>query len=179
MNNSALEKSRLIVHMDDRSTDFLSAIYQGVEGTLITGIVSPDHLNDLIDAHDQIIMLGHGCGGGLFSLGGGLIISSAQVPALSKKTDSIFIWCHASTFVKTHNLKGFSTGMFVSEVGEAFMFQLDPDSKKIEQSNNFFAELVGKHLNEDIHTLYTQVKAEYRLPDNPVCDYNRNLLTLF
>ena len=38
---------------------------------------------------------------------------------LKKKDNSVFIWCNADQFVNRYNLKGFYTGMFISEVMEA------------------------------------------------------------
>lgn len=170
-------KSRLVIHMDDRSTDFLKPIYRGTTGTVVTRPLPSSLINDLIDEHDQVIMLGHGCSTGLFSLQGGLIIDEMNVEALREKTDSIFIWCHASTFMKENDLLGFATGMFVSEVGEAVIYNLDPDKEKIEESNRVFAELVSEHLDENIDVLYERVHKNYDMGDWEVPAYNRNLLT--
>ena len=60
----------LIIHPDDRSTDFLKPIYANVENpTLITGGCTKTQIKELIESHDQVIMLGHGSPGGLFSMG--------------------------------------------------------------------------------------------------------------
>jgi len=175
-------KSRLVIHMDDRSTDFLKVIYRGVAATVVTHPLPSSVINNLIDNHDQIIMLGHGCSKGLFSFydrvvdSGNLIISNRNVEALRKKPNSIFIWCHASTFFREHDLYGFSTGMFVSEPGEAIYLNLDPNEEIINNSNDLFAELVGKYLDEEPEQLYRKVYALYNLPGE-VVEYNRNRLT--
>lgn len=169
-------KTRLIIHMDDRSTDFLKPIYRNATGTVVTRPLPSSLINDLIDAHDQVIMLGHGSPAGLFSLDGGLIIGRNNIEALSKKTDSIFIWCHASTYMFENDLHGFATGMFVSEVGEARVYNLDPDLKKITESNKLFAKLVGHYLDEKAPKLYEGVHAGYVLENWQVPAYNRNLL---
>lgn len=175
-------KSRLVIHMDDRSTDFLKAIYRGVTATVVTHSLPSSVINNLIDNHDQIIMLGHGCSKGLFNFydhsidGDSLIISNKNVEALRKKPNSIFIWCHASTFFREHDLYGFSTGMFVSEPGEAMYLGLNPNKEIIDNSNNLFAELVGKYLDEEPEQLYRKVYAHYNLPEE-VVEYNRDLLT--
>lgn len=163
--------------MDDRSTDFLKPIYQGTTGTVVTRPLPSSLINDLIDEHDQVIMLGHGCPTGLFSLQGGLIINKMNVEALREKTDSIFIWCHASTFMKENRLLGFATGMFVSEVGEAHIYRLDPDKEKIEESNRVFAELVSEYLDESVAGLYENIYKNYNMGGWEVPAYNRSLLT--
>ena len=64
-------KKHLIIHMQDRSTDFLTSIYAGlpVETTTIIRQPTPAKLlNELIASHTRVIMLGHGAPEGLFSL---------------------------------------------------------------------------------------------------------------
>jgi hypothetical protein len=34
----------------------------------------------------------------------------------------VFIWCNADQFMKRHQLRGFYSGMFISEVQEALMY---------------------------------------------------------
>ncbi len=47
----------LIIHPEDRSTDFLKPIYANVENpTLVTGGVSKKELRELVDQHDQVMM---------------------------------------------------------------------------------------------------------------------------
>lgn len=170
-------KTRLIIHMDDRSTDFLKAIYWGVVGTVVTHKLPCKLINDLIEVHDQVIMLGHGSPTGLFSLNGGYIIGESNVEALRSKKDSIFIWCHASTFMKRYNLHGFATGMFISEVEEAEIYDIKASRGEIEYSNNLFADTVGCHIENTCSTLCEKVVTEYMAKYSPVIDYNRALLT--
>ena len=115
----------LIIHPNDRSTDFLKPIYQSViDATVITGGVSKDELYKLIESHNRVMMMGHGSPWGLFSCGkfntnDSYIIDNGTVHLLLQKKNSIFIWCNADKFVNRHELKGFYSGMFISEVGEA------------------------------------------------------------
>lgn len=171
-------KSRLVIHMDDRSTDFLRPIYQGTKGTIVTRSLPSSLINDLIRSHEQVIMLGHGCPAGLFADRGGLVISNENVQALSEKSDSIFIWCHASSFMSRYNLRGFATGMFVSEPGEARIYALDTDPDKIDRSNDMFANLVSAFRDDPIPLLYEKVYNGYDMNgESAVVDYNRSLLT--
>ncbi len=63
--------------------------------------------------------MGHGSPKGLFGINfnRSYVIDEDTVDSLQYKK-CIFIWCHADQFVKEHNLKGFHSGMFISEVGE-------------------------------------------------------------
>ena len=63
-----MEKT-LIIHPDDRSTDFLKPIYASIEkATIITGGKSKNEVVELIEQHDRTIILGHGSPNGLFAM---------------------------------------------------------------------------------------------------------------
>jgi hypothetical protein len=178
----------LVIHPDDRSTDFLRPIYRGIEDkTVITTFKNMREISELIDSHDRVIMMGHGSPLGLFSMDitarHPYIIHSAQsiIEALNQKDYNVFIWCYASNFVFDNNLKGFSTGMFISEVGEAITCGIKPNSKISEQvtnSNNFFSEIAGRYLidseTKNPTDLFQKVSAEYStiVDENPVAKYN-------
>ena len=113
----------LIIHPEDPSTFFLDIVYAPIENkTVITGGVSKSEVQKLIREHDRVMMMGHGSPGGLFNVGrfsgcGAYIIDQQMVPLLKEKTDNVFIWCNADKFVDIFGLKGFYSGMFISEVG--------------------------------------------------------------
>ena len=77
--------------------------------------------------------------------------------------EAIYIWCNADEFVNKNNLNGFFSGMFISEVGEAYAFEkTKPWSEKcIIESNNKFADIVGKSINTTLDNIHTIVKKEY------------------
>jgi hypothetical protein len=186
---------RLIIHVKDSSTDFLCPIYSHLQDTTIVRTpLRPQLMNELINAHDQVIMLGHGCPQGLFSNNfrsyNPYIIGAANAEALSKKDNNIFIWCYASSFVRNHNLRGFSTSMFISEDGEARVclppnvYTESVDEHAVDEQNYLFARLVGENISKDIETLYAKVKRDFCdeniVADNKsVINYNRNGLILF
>lgn len=175
----------LIIHPADPSTSFLDIVYESVQDkTLITGGVSKSDLIRLIDEHDRIMMMGHGSPAGLFSIGqfnncGAYIIDQSIVPYLKQKQNNVFIWCNADKFVDVFGLKGFYSGMFISEVGEANYCGL-PGTKQdvVDESNYGFVNIIGKYINEDKHLIYENVKKEYGLiaETNPVALYNNNRL---
>ena len=192
----------LIIHPDDRSTDFLKPIYENVtDATVVTGGLTKSEVNQLIEQHDRIYMMGHGSPGGLFSIGKflpdnkrnsdiadivysgwshGNIIDHTTVELLRNK-ECIFIWCNADQFVTKHNLKGLYSGMFISEVGEAKYCGL-PDTilETITVSNNYFAQITGEVINEPLSVIYEHVMDNYGLllGLNPVASYNYDRLYL-
>lgn len=171
----------LIIHPQDASTSFLDIVYGPIENkTVVTGGIRKQEVNDLIKSHDRVMMMGHGSPFGLFSVGqfkntGGYIIDHTTVPLLETKTDNVFIWCNADRFVNEHELKGFYSGMFISEVGEAIYCGL-PGTKQdvVDESNYGFCNIISKYINQDTNVIYENVKKEYGViaEENSVAFYN-------
>lgn len=173
----------LVIHPSDRSTDFLRLIYAQLDRpTVVTSGVRQD-VNRLIKAHDRIIMCGHGCPSGLFSVGQfntPLIIDHNTVP-LFEDRELVMIWCNADRFVNSYNLKGLYSGMFVSEVGEALAMGLGfVPQKQVDESNDIFARVLGEGISRDLYHAYhrTMNKYEELATFNPVAKYNTNRLYL-
>jgi hypothetical protein len=178
--------TNLIIHPTDRSTDFLSPIYANItDATIMNGGVSKDQVAKAINEHDRIIMLGHGSPYGLFSIGqftgnNGYVIDESMVPLLLDK-ECISIWCNADQFMNRHQLYGFYSGMFISEVGEATYCGLPgTEQETVTASNDYFAELLGEVINEPLSVIHEHVIDNYGLltEDNPVALYNHNRLYL-
>ena len=182
----------LVIHPNDRSTDFLKPIYDKLDDiTLVTGNWTREEIIEGIQTHDQVIMIGHGSPGGLFSMGrfpidnrfNGYAVGSDLVEALSQKDNNIFIWCNADQFVDRYGLKGFYSGRFVSEVGEAFYCKVETfDQASVDESNDTFARQLGECLQatrapEEIHA---QIKAQYGAlaATNLIAEYNHQRLYL-
>jgi len=171
----------LVIHPDDRSTDFLRPIYQNIPGaTIITKNIAAHTLRDVIRVNEQIIMLGHGSPSGLFNvsgIGSGLFAISSQHADLLRDKKCVYIWCNADQFVKQHNLPGLFTGMFISEVAEASYCRVIAEQTQVDESNDLFAELMGKYLvkyTTDYEAIYFAIEEEYgRLAAvNAVAKYN-------
>jgi hypothetical protein len=99
-----------------------------------------------------------------------------EVPHLRGKK-LVAIWCNADRFIEYHKLDALYTGMFVSEIGEALMFDIIVDQKTVNESNNTFARLLGKQLRsapEDQGAAHKVVLEHYRqlAKTNPVAQYN-------
>jgi len=162
----------LVIHPDDRSTDFLKQIYDGRGFTVETarkgnGYSKRKFINQ-IKAHDRIIMMGHGYPGGLFYS----YINPSMVYLLRKKT-CVCIWCNADQFVNRYGLKGFYTGMFISEVGEASWFDIKTDQESVDISNQLFTSLVTDYI--DLENPQPIIKAKY-VGDCDVIRFNNDRL---
>lgn len=179
--------STLILHPKDSSTTFLNIIYESIpDKTIITGGVSYDELASLIKSHDRIMMMGHGSPYGLFSVGQfnnmrgrPYIIDENMVSLLQEKENNVYIWCNADCFVDKYQLKGFYSGMFISEVSEAtYCGIFGTDQELINESNFGFCNIVAKYVNENKDIIHENVKKEYGelALENPVAYYNNTRL---
>jgi hypothetical protein len=177
----------LIIHPEDSTTTFLSQIYaQLTNKTIIRGGISKSEIPKLIESHDRVLMIGHGSPYGLLSQGqfpdaGLLIIDDSMALPLKNKRDNIYIWCHADLFVKRHRLTGLNSGMFISEGMEANYYDFDNmDLELIDQSNDRFAAIFSKYLNEPMEILYQKLLYEYELiaRTNPIARFNLERLYL-
>lgn len=238
--------NKLIIHPEDRSTDFLKVIYDGRDDTtVITGGKTTEEVNEAIKSHDHIVMLGHGTPQGLLSVGkfnrkpvgtsrpsgvksystyGGSAIdpkdlfdgddfdyipgwdnevATARKPVVStpkpvykpvttysnysntivddntaellrdKKLTAI--WCNADQYMEWNSLKGFYTGMFISEESEAKIIGTKfSDKWMVDESNYAFVTAMRKHLDSDAESALQAVKQEYGVltERNPVARYN-------
>jgi len=163
----------LVIHPDDSSTKFLSQIYEGRDFTIENrhgknhDYTRKEFIQQIKD-HDRIIMMGHGYPGGLF-----MSFIDPTVVYLLREKECICIWCNADQFVNKYGLKGFYTGMFISEVGEANWFQIQTDQAAVDRSNQLFTQLVTDNI--DIPNPQPIIKENY-IGDCPVIRYNNDRL---
>jgi hypothetical protein len=158
----------LVIHPKDSTTDFLSDIYSDKDWTIITTNISKKLLKDSIKSHDRIVMLGHGTELGLLGFDR-FIIDSSLVYLLRDKV-GVFIWCNADVFVKKYKLKGFFTGMFISEFEEALNFCITTNYFFLTESNKDFANAVK--LSIDTNDILTNVLEHYD-GNSAVVDFNK------
>lgn len=160
----------LVIHPKDITTDFLSDIYSDKDWTVININVSKSFLKKQIKEHDRIVMLGHGTGDGLIGFKR-LIIDSNYVYLLRDKI-TVCIWCNADNFVKKYDLKGFYTGMIISEMDEANLYSLYETSQaNITASNILFATAIKNAIDSD--DMLSVVQQKYKKDDNNIVNFNK------
>jgi hypothetical protein len=152
--NINMSKKTLVIHPDDRSTDFLKDIYVGKGWDVINEPIKRRQLVNRIKEYDRIIMLGHGSPNGLFNIDATVrynspiyLIDSDLVWLLSQK-ECIGVWCHANAFFDRYGLGPFATGMVISEVGEAKYYNKIVTQDEVDNSNM----LIAKAFKECIDT---------------------------
>lgn len=122
--------------------------------------------------------MGHGVPQGLLGYGR-LIIDEQEVEIFRRQPQNIYIWCNADCFLRSYGLKGFCTGMFISELMEALIFNVDATEQQIEESNNLFADIVGTSLNLPCKEIKKRVMQLYKIDGNKVVEYNRRNIFTF
>lgn len=161
----------IVIHPKDYSTDFLSEIYSDKEWYVVNDNRSESELKKLTKQYERVVMLGHGTEDGLIGFNR-LIINSSWADLLLDKI-CVCIWCNADEFVKRYGLKGFYTGMIISEEDEAVMYSISTNLDSIFESNKDFA-LAIKNSIDDVNML-EKAKMLYS-GKSSVVEFNRNRL---
>lgn len=169
----------LVIHPFDPSTEFLREIYANVNATVVRKIPGNEEMMCLIDGHDRIVMLGHGSPFGLFHINGSGYIIHSKLAWLLAEKDNVYVWCHADQFVKNTKLKGFSSGMFISEVSEASMYGIKAPRTEVEISNYAFAFTLGRVIDKPSDIILETVKSEYVDTSSPVINFNHQRMYKF
>ena len=173
--------NQLIIHPKDSSTDFLKIAYKTLKHkTVVSGIKTKEEVSDMMMAHKRIVMLGHGSPMGLFSIDqfpgvNEMIIDKSMVDILKTKEDNVYIWCNADEFVNEQGLKGFFTGMFISEVLEGYFCGFPKTTQKVVDDSNFqFCKILSKYIEQPKEYIYENVRREYKVvaENNPIAMYN-------
>lgn len=161
----------LVIHPKDPTTDFLSEIYSNKDWDVININLSKTLLKEQIKTHDRIVMLGHGTEKGLLGFDR-LVIDSTLVYLLREKI-CVCIWCNADVFVEKYDLKGFYTGMIISEYQEAIIYSVPTTSHWIAESNRDFASAIKNSIDEE--NMLEKAKSLYE-GSTAVVEFNRNNL---
>ena len=125
----------LVIHPNDPSTQFLNVLYKDLPN--VTKMDEHNSNKEITDAirfgnYDLFMFLGHGGEEGLYAPTGSKyewqqfgrdIINSGHVQFLRDKL-CFGIWCNANIFAAKYNLTGIFSGMVISEIAEAYMWNI-------------------------------------------------------
>jgi len=161
----------LVIHPKDLTTDFLSEIYSDKDWKVINKNVSTKYLKQQIKNHDRIIMLGHGTEQGL--IGFYRFVIDSKLVYLLREKFCICIWCNANIFVEKYGLKGFYSGMIISEYEEAMLYSISTNIQWINESNKDFALAIKNSIDDE--NMLEKTKELYE-GNSSVVEFNRNNL---
>jgi hypothetical protein len=174
-------KKTLVIHPRDMTTDMLKIIYRGKGFTVVNdGSIDREELRDLIRSHERIIMLGHGTPSGLLNPQlGGYLIDSYYVDLL-KERETISVWCHSDQFFRKHGMKGFHTGMIISEVYEALAVLGKSPLTEEETLDNMilFSEVISECIDLPPEQMRDYVLQHYVGVDEVTLYNRKNILVL-
>ena len=132
----------------------LACIYEGIGGvTLFDSYEQRGRILAAIAAapkDEPLLLLGHGSPNGLFDMRYGLLINDSDAELLKDRPNLAGIWCFASSYAFAHGLKGFFSGMFISELTEAWDNGVRACAEEIDAKAWDFARRFGDLLRAGI-----------------------------
>ena len=172
---STKHKPMIVVHPNDPSTRMLALIYADLENvTLFDSWEQRDEILKAIAAapkDEPILLLGHGTPAGLLDMRYDLVITDSDAELLKDRPNLVGIWCYASFYAYKHGLKGFFSGMFISERVEAWANNVDADSDEIDERAWDFSERFGDMLRAG--RPMSEIAAELMDPRHKISDLTR------
>ena len=132
----------------------LGKVYEGQDN--VTLFDSYKQRKELLEAlvaaprEEPILLLGHGCPNGLYDLRVGLILDDGDAELLKDRPNLIGIWCYASSYAHAHGLKGFFSGMFISEGREAAWMDVDATEEEANAHAWDFSQRLGDLLRQGL-----------------------------
>ena len=133
----------------------LGKVYEGFENVkLFNNVEQRDEMLAAIAAaprEEPIMLLGHGCPNGLYDLmAWDMMVGGPDAELLKDRPNLMGIWCYASSYAAKHGLKGFFSGMFISEGGEATMVGVDATEEEANAHAWDFAQRMGDLLRQGL-----------------------------
>lgn len=137
----------------------LSALYDGLEARVVSDNMSTKQVAHLLyhtSPRERIMLLGHGCDGGLlYTAGGGplypSIVNRSHAYQLRRHgSNLVAVWCNADKFAIQCGLHGLFSGMIVSEMDEAEMYGIATTSDELEREMLKMAKRLRQLLDEGV-----------------------------
>ena len=136
----------LVIHPKDKTTAMLSALYEGLEAQVVDDCRSTKEMGHLlhhVSTQERIMLLGHGSDKGLFYRADDskegfdkVIVGHPHAYHLRKHEGNIVaVWCNADQFARAEGLHGLFTGMIVSELSEALLYQVETTQEELDREN--------------------------------------------
>ena len=136
----------LVIHPKDKTTAMLSAMYEGLEAQVVADCLTTKEMGHLlyhVSTQERIMLLGHGSDKGLFFRTDDnkegfdkVIVGHSHAYHLRKHGGNIVaVWCNANQFARAKGLHGLFTGMIVSELSEALLYQVETTQEELDREN--------------------------------------------
>lgn len=151
----------LVIHPKDKTTAMLSALYDGLEAQIVDDCRSTKeiaHLLHHVSTTERIMLLGHGCDKGLFFRADDsrdefdkIIVGHSHAFHLRRHGGNIVaVWCNADRFARAEGLHGLFSGMIISEMSEAELYQVETTQEELDRENIKLSRRLRTLLDEGI-----------------------------
>lgn len=152
----------IVIHPTDRTTAFLSKLYEGVEdAVVIKDNLTKREMNHILHhtpKTERIMLLGHGCYKGLYWRADdtkpefdAIVVGHPHNYHLRNHGSNIVaVFCHADKFAENERLHGLFTGMIISEMLEAITEGIETTEEEIERENQKFVARLRSLLDEKV-----------------------------
>jgi hypothetical protein len=170
----------LVIHPNDPTTSFLDVVYNETDWTVFNDnkVYDQEKFTELIKSHERIIMMGHGTPDGL--LGKRCFIVSDKHASLLQEKEVVCMWCNAHAYFCRYGLKGFFTGMIISEEIEARYLGISYKDGDVDDSNVLFTKALKDSIQNTPKTMCDKMKEIYVPTEgNLVMEYNAKRLYYF
>ena len=113
----------LVIHPKDKTTAMLSALYDGLEAQVVIDYRTTNkglffREDDSKNEFDKIIV-GH----------------SHRYHLHNHGSNIVAVWCNADQFARAEGLHGLFSGMIVSELNEALLYQVETAQEELDREN--------------------------------------------
>lgn len=136
----------LVIHPKDKTTAMLSALYEGLEAQVVDDRRSTKEMGHLlhhVSTQERIMLLGHGSDKGLFfreddsknEFDKIIVGHSHRYHLHNHGSNIVAVWCNADQFALAEGLHGLFTGMIVSELNEALLYQVETTQEELDREN--------------------------------------------
>ncbi len=151
----------LVIHPKDKTTAMLSALYDELEAQVVEDYRTTKEMGRLlhhVSTQERIMLLGHGSDKGLFFRKDDskdefdkVIVGHSHAYHLRKHGGNIVaVWCNAYQFARAEGLHGLFSGMIVSELNEALLYQVETTQEELDRENVKLARRLRALLDERI-----------------------------
>lgn len=152
----------LVIHPTDRTTAYLSKLYEGVEdAVVIKDNLSKREMNHILHhtpKTERIMLLGHGCYKGLYWRADdtkpefdSIVVGHPHNYRLRNHgSNMVAVFCHADKFAESERLHGLFTGMLISEMSEAITEDIETTGEEIDRENLKFVIRLRSLLDEEV-----------------------------
>lgn len=151
----------LVIHPKDKTTAMLSVLYDGLGAQVVDDYLSTKGMGRLlhhVSSQKRIMLLGHGSEKGLFfreddskDIFDKIVIGHPHAYYLRKHRGNIVaVWCNADQFALREGLHGLFTGMIISELSEALLYNVETTQVELDRENVKLARRLRTLFDEGI-----------------------------